>query len=454
MSVWDTGLPITTDGNGWPQLQPGQAVATLMLRDIGGHYPEGTYPCFFDGKGQLEFGMDAKITAQKPGEITLAVKPTHAGIFFKINQSDPSDPIRNVRVIMPGFEATHEYQPFHPTFLERLRPFKTLRFMNWGRINETTLANWRQRPTMRSYTQATTKGVAFEYMTQLANTLDANAWVNIPHLADNEFVRNMARLFATRMEPGRKVYIEFSNEVWNGIFPQAVWAENQGMLQGLAGNPIQARLHFYAKRSRETFDIFKSVFDQLSGPKPELVCVLGAQYANPWTSEVILDFDGAAQAADALAIAPYFGNDLGSPSNLDMVLAMTTQQIIDSCRNEIEYTLGPRIVHHAAIAEAKGVDLIAYEGGQHLVGFWGMEFNAMLTQKFVEANRHPAMYDLYMDLLNTWTALGGGDFVAYSFCRTYGNYGSWGVLERQNQPLAEAYKYQALISKAPTFGLE
>lgn len=454
MSVWDTGTAIVTDRHGWPLLKPGQAAATLMLREIGGHYPGGVYTCFYEGKGALEFGMDAKLLESQPGQASLLVTPSQAGIFFKINQSDPADPIRNVRLVMPGFESSYEQQPFHPLFLERLSSFQTLRFMNWGRINETPLSSWKQRPTPRTYTQATTRGVAFEHMTQLVNQLDAHAWINIPHLADDEFVRNTARLWATQMEPGRKLYVEYSNEVWNSIFPQALWAEAQGVAQGLAGDSFQARLHFYAKRSTEVFQIFRQTFDALGGSKPELVCVLGAQYGNPWTSQVLLDFGTSSQHADALAIAPYFGIDLGSPANLWTVLAMGTEQIIDACRAEIEGPLAERIGQHAAIAASKGVELISYEGGQHLVGFSGMEFVPALTQKFVDANRHPGMYDLYTELVETWRQRGGQDFVAYSFCRTFGTYGSWGSLERQDQPTAQAHKYRALLDLAQSLALD
>jgi hypothetical protein len=45
-------------------------------------------------------------------------------VFDRVNASDP---IRNVRVITPGFEALVDESPFHPTLLAYLSSFRVLR---------------------------------------------------------------------------------------------------------------------------------------------------------------------------------------------------------------------------------------------------------------------------------------------------------------------------------------
>ena len=42
------------------------------------------------------------------------------------------------------------------------------------------------------------RGIAFEYMVELANELDADAWVNMPHMADYGFVENFAEIKQNR----------------------------------------------------------------------------------------------------------------------------------------------------------------------------------------------------------------------------------------------------------------
>lgn len=50
---------------------------------------------------------------------------------MSIERSDPADPVRNIRVLTPGYEADalSGAAPFHPALLQWLRPFGTLRFM-------------------------------------------------------------------------------------------------------------------------------------------------------------------------------------------------------------------------------------------------------------------------------------------------------------------------------------
>ncbi len=446
MSVWDSEWQIETSTQGWPLLQTGQAAATLMMREIEGHYPGGTYTCFYQGEGSIEFGMDAKVLSQEPGKLLLEVSPSDAGIFFKINESDPQDPIRNVRVIMPGFETSYLTDPFHPTFVERLKPFGTLRYMNWQRINETWISNWWERTPPRYATMATDRGVAYEYINSLSEATDTDPWVCIPHLATDDFVISMARMLRREMnDPERVLYVEFSNEVWNSIFPQAHYAEAQGLAEGLSTEPFEARLRWYSKRATHLLNVFKEAFEGPAGEHAQMVRVMGAQYGNPWTSEVVLNYEQAFERVDALAIAPYFGIDLGSPSNVWNTIGLNSAQIVAACKDEILTEQKELIDGHADIAEATGVKLISYEGGQHLVGFSGTENVAQLTEVFIEANRDPAMYGLYMDMLHIWQTRSDGPFVAYANCRTPSNWGSWGALEYQDQPLWEAHKYRALV---------
>lgn len=53
----------------------------------------------------------------------------------------------------------------------------------------------------------------------LTNTLGTNLWINIPHLANDEYVTNMATMIWNNIRPDVKVYVEYSNEVWGTLFP-------------------------------------------------------------------------------------------------------------------------------------------------------------------------------------------------------------------------------------------
>ena len=83
------------------------------------------------------------------GLAQLEVKPStdfNNGLFVTVERTNPANPVRNIRVLMPGFDAaTAEALPFHPRFLASLKQYGVLRFMEWMRANVKGPATWDQR---------------------------------------------------------------------------------------------------------------------------------------------------------------------------------------------------------------------------------------------------------------------------------------------------------------------
>jgi hypothetical protein len=369
----------------------------------------------------------------------LDVKPKNA-IFLSITKTDPSDPIRNIRFIMPGFEKTYAKQPFHPAFLKRWAKFGVIRFMDWQHTNGSTIVKWSDRSTPDRSNQSGPKGVAIEYMIALANTQKADPWFCIPHLADDDFIRRYAQLVKKTLDPSLKVYIEYSNECWNGQFAQSRYCGQKGKELKLSDNAFQAQLFYYSKRSVEIFKIWEEVF----GSTGRLVRVIAAQSANPWVSKQVTSFQDAWKHADALGIAPYFGNRLGSPKTQNQVAKMTVDEVIAACGEAIDKNRKILTAQAKVAADCK-LDLIAYEGGQHLVGHGGAENNKALEKLFQTANRDPRMKKLYLKDLAGWKQSGGKLFAVFASVGRYSKWGSWGVLEHADQDPATAPKYQALL---------
>jgi hypothetical protein len=201
-------------------------------------------------------------------------------------------------------------------------------------------------------------------------------------------------------------------------------------------------LRFYARRSVEVFKIWERVFDG----RDRLVRVLGSQFGNPWVSEQVLTWDDAGKNADALAVAPYFGVHFGDPKGAEVVAKKTVGQLLDDLDAEVMGENRELIRKQAAVAAKAGVSLVAYEGGQHLAAFNGAENNEALAQLFMAANRSPRMYDLYVKHLANWSESGGGLYMAYNDVGRPTKWGSWGLLEFQDQPVADAPKYRAVLS--------
>ncbi len=450
--VWDSGVidMIPKDADGYPLSLPvtvagtqaPQIVHTLILRTEGLH-PKGQYTCLYDGDGTIEFEMDATIVSQAPGKIAIQVNPTNEGIHLRITKSTQGNHIRNIRLLMPGFNDLAD--PWHPTFLERLKKFSVVRFGLFQKILWSTQETWEKRSTKTYYTQASERAVAVEWMVDLANRLGADPWFHMPHKATDDYVKKFATYVRDNLDPKRRAYLEYSNETWNSTYSVHEYARNQGLALGLSNDPFEAALRFTAKRAVEIFTIWEGVF----GNAKRLVRVLASQSSVPWTGETLMDWQDAYKNADALAIGPYFGGGLGGNPQTKQ---MTVDQVLDGCNADIVGDVAVQITDNLKEAKKRGLDLIAYEGGQHLVGVGALEEDATLNSLFDAANRHARMKDLYRKHLDQWKALGGKLFNHHSFISVSGKYGRFGLLENQLQDPAKAVKFQAVqefIDKNP-----
>jgi hypothetical protein len=216
---WGNGMPINLRPDGYPAfLLPGQMLVKLILRDVQLHAPRGRYVCLYDGDGVINFSFDAKLLTSAKGRIEFEFNPTWLvgctavycndnGILLQLLETNVLNPVRNIRIIMPGFESQNDNFPFHPWFLKNLQRYSTIRFMTWQNINSNNEVFWSNRTTPSS--DSFSNGVALEYMIQLSNTLGSNPWFCIPHMANDEYVRNFALLVKSQLRNDLKVLYLF-----------------------------------------------------------------------------------------------------------------------------------------------------------------------------------------------------------------------------------------------------
>jgi len=244
---WGKGPKLELDANGWVNRLEADCWAETLLSTIeGGHYPTGQYLCLYEGDGRIDFGS-AREVSRGPGRIVF--EPGGQGAFFlRIRRTNPENRVRNIRVIMPGFEKTYRDNPWHPAFLARWRQFNTIRFMDWMLTNGSKVRTWADRPTPEYFT-CTERGVPLELMIDLCNRLGVNPWFCMPHEADDDYVRQFARQVNRDLKPGLKVYVEYSNEIWNSIFQQTRYSGEQGLKLGFGEKPWEAGWRFSPQSS-------------------------------------------------------------------------------------------------------------------------------------------------------------------------------------------------------------
>ncbi len=447
---WGQGPKLDLDEHGWvKRLEPDCWIDTVMCTMEGGHYPSGNYTVLYQGKGKIAFQNVTQVVKEEPGRIVVNRDSSQGAFFLKILETNPDDYIRNVRVIMPGGLDVYEKNPWRPEFLARWKGVAALRFMDMMQTNHSKVREWADRPTLESATFMN-GGVPLEALIDLANRLHADPWFCIPIEASDDYVRHFASMVKERLDPELKAYVEYSNEIWNSGFSQHHFAGKRGQELGLAEKPWEAAWKYTGHRSAEIFAICTSV----SGNEQRWVRVLASQAASTWVSERILDVEAAAKSADALAIGPYitFCIDTKQKPTADEVAAWTVEQLLD----HVEKVCLPMAItwmrEQKAVADKHGLKLIAYEGGQHLVGVMDAVHNDKLTRLLLQANAHPRMGELYRRYFDEWTRLGGGLFCHYASVGSWSKWGSWGLLQYEDEKPGDSPKFVATMEWARKMG--
>jgi hypothetical protein len=478
MTAWDVGdaHPVAVDARGVPTAlatwtEGGrtlrQAAGTLLFRDVAGGYPGGRYRAEWDGSGNVRFDFDARVvatgrTAAGHFFADLDVTPTDAGIHVTIDRTDPADPVRDLHVWMPDWQgqsfAGQRWQPgdagspFHPLFLERLRPFSTLRFMALQETNGSTIVSWADRRPADAVRQGSgpggspaepeVNGMSLEYMVQLANDLDADAWFNMPHAADDDFVRRFATHVHDHLEPGRRVFVEWSNEIWNFAwgFSGSRWVDAQTRLPANAG---LSHWEVAGHEARRDMEIWSTVF---ADAPARLVRVAAGWSANDWVSNEIATAMGG--AFDAIAIAPYMQPT--DEQRAGYSAATTVETVLADTRGSISRMV-TEVGRHRQIATdwsarlGRPIQVVAYEGGPHLDGRGGpaeAAFNAAAADR--------RMGDITREYLRALDGAGLDLYLHFQFTGSPypGSYGDFGTLHRMDESPATAWRYAAVVAAA------
>ncbi len=315
-----------------------------------------------------------------------------------------------------GVDFATTKNPWRPELLADLAPYHVLRFMDWNLTNDSNnpQAIWstRKQPTAMQGSP-----VAFEWQIDLCNRTKKDYWVNIPHEADAQYAGKLATLIHDTLDPSLRVYVEWSNEVWNGSFPQHAYAAQQAQRLGLAGSDAAAAYYVYA--SVRAYEAFEQVFGKGS---PRLVKVLSGQAA--WTGPCDAHVAALQDAKinpngtvpDFYAIAPYFAGTSLSALSTDV-----TTKISGWVQSDV------------TCAQKCKLPLISYEGGADSFAASG---NGCTTLQ-----HDPGMHDLYGTYLDTLVAAGlTGPFMQYTHTGA-----CWGLKEKTGDSLASSPKYAGVL---------
>jgi hypothetical protein len=283
------------------------------------------------------------------------------------------------------------------------------------------------------------------------------------------------------LAPKLNLIVEYSNEPWNYAFPASNWMKEQAIAKwpdqiAKGVSPYTLQSSWYGLRAAQLCKIVKAEF---GADASRVKCVMGGFAQNAWTSAQEMDCpygkaENGGQACytnfDALAIAPYFGAYIGNMdyrsfvktwyTDADGGLSKLFQELTgqDANGNKVTPPLYGKVKESyvdGAVAQAKtwmqsnkneaasrGLPLLSYEGGQHLIMGNGDNDQQWLNL-ITAANRDPRMGVAYMQHLTDWQAVGGQQYTLFNHLGQPSKYGAWGLKETQND--TSGPKWQAIL---------
>lgn len=436
--------------------------------------------------------------------VIALVRDPSRGVSVSYRQPDPSDPIRDVKIwtplsmgagldidlgyydekrLGPGRLAAWSTEPgpgkpdplWHPAYLEHLRqdPSGVLRFMTYLEINgvepgvtgktewrdrkspSTTLgclvgispSNWERHPATRLHggTQ-----VPYEWIMDLCGLVGKDAWLQVPHTASDGYIAELAALAAASLPAGRRVWFEFSNELWNNYGPYAAQyaaAAAEGRRFGKDQSWGSGHLQAHA------IQVFENAWMKAGRRDDELVNVLsGFALSADYNAGVLKGAKALApEIPEVVAITTYFGANLteelfslpyGSGSPGADVYAQAAEIIRKDIYRDFEAWK-----ETAGLCRSNGLCMVAYEGGSHLLatghGDWNVPRHAAFMIFLANLHRQPVIGDLYLEHWALWKAAGGRTASLFTDIGSYGYYGFWGAKEDVTQRFETSPRYRA-----------
>jgi len=379
-------------------------------------------------------------------------------LVFTNTARNPADPARgagltNVSFLQPGYALGTDPDTFSAAMLATHEFCRggVVRVMPWWLAQSNpatgspaTSAFWgnRSRIGAPSYLLGVYgthgPGVPWEVMVDFVNALEADIWVNVPAgqlselnaSARDEYILEVLTLVDARLAPGRRIFTEYGNELWNGAFAgydvNVAFANRSVLLDGdpfrlnfgLALPPDPANLlPFWAPRhiayiSKHAADIAAGVVGaarvgRADVPGVRVVPVVGAQGGFPGQGEellrYLLDVWGAPAAVATLAIDGYvyLGPDANYTAN--EVFARYDELFANlSATAPGAWCSNPKAAY-SAIAAYYGFKLHAYEAAP-------INGGSLQMQGYSDALQDPRMESVASRTVALWQSWGGGTF--------------------------------------------
>ncbi len=448
---WDEAAPVGPDG--WPTGDCGAVVMAATTVQPGDYLFSCSGRCEVStpvtGSKIKSMGYD-RAKNQTLGIITITPGNDHLYIAFKKTDGG----VKNVRLLRPGYTLSSK-EAFTHEFLKAIEPFSVIRLMDVLRTNTTDASEWKDRTLPDSPNQSNPHGMAWEYAIQLANETHKDLWINVPVLATDDYVNQLAQLMKDKLDKDRVIYIEYSNEVWNSIFFQYGKNIELAEKEFAAGNTAlkeddKDNNKWYwawrrtAERSVQIGQIFRSVYGD-DAMMTRIRPLFAAQSAYSFPLKLGLTyienhFGPPNKFIYGIAGAPYIGPD-------EKVLKQANLTVDQIFKPGFEDALAGWVksvtMDFQTVAVYYRLHSLCYEGG---IGIDGDEnLKAKLASQY-----DPRIEGVVESYLNQWYGQGGELFMYFNLAGSYSKYGCWGLTDDIHKLTEPKMKGAITVATEPT----
>ena len=467
-----TAGPAPVDANGWPTSD----FSFYVWAGIGQMH--GTYTLSFKGQATVSGSIGNIPITYDSGTNTSTgtFQYTNAGSGFlslsftgtkRTNSSASGSGVTAIKLMRPLTPGSSQSYPSSTLFTNPIKAliskFSVVRFMDYSGTNANVQTNWSDRslPSWASFNRNPGGaygwqgiGGPWEHVIQLMNETGKDAWINIPIRATDAYIKNVALMFAygsdgvnpytspqanpvyPPLKANLKVYVEYSNELWNfgGAFTQSrenCQAASDELVSTSGNSPLNWDKTWNnvtynnsgwnwnmcnrrtTKRSVEMSNIFRSVFAD-AGMITRVRPVLMSQLSNAGAAlfdqtKMMLDYyNNLGGNFVATPHSPnYYFYGAGGSGYYYPATSVSTPDGLFADPGMAPAGFAPQLQEDAKLVAAMGLKRVAYEGGPSLDKTGGTR-DAVSAQ----AINDPRMKSAVVNMHNAWSS-NGGELLVY-----------------------------------------
>ena len=342
----------------------------------------------------------------------------------------------------------------------------SLRYVNMGGKTSAVEGNQTWEQTARPVNGVDTSQIHFRlpvslYPYDFTATVSAlspgsHHWVNVPILASDDMVRDMAVQIRDNLPNGakHKVVVELANETWNTAFPFLNVLMRYSMLAGFGGsNPYD----WPVVRTRDVTQIFRDVFAETNHDATVLLSLPSQTGA---IDRQLLRAEVHGVNVDVASTAPYHAPS-STPDSIAAFNAADDDQCVDTWIFDAECNTSSGAIFKLKADAAKlaayrartgqNVKWITYEGGvdtllpKPATGFNDTNVYASGVARNLDLSYNPVWYHAHKDLLSICQTRGVDGFCFFDHCQWPNKnsigliapgviYNMWGVTNYHGQP--------------------